>query len=277
MRLCKKTRKIFKKFLKTIIALQENHEVLHTCESKIFLSKYTNYNSWSFFCKERDQLIYEIEDFKLGCYFEYDDLPKEKMSQMRINRNGITVSESGPHKGGHRHGGHSHGGHSHGGHSHGGHSYGRHRHGRYRHGRHRHGGHGQSWTHKKSTFCDKTKERKKGNKDKSDYEKALRPSHVQMLADMSSFLSYFHILNIMKTKFLSAQGVYSHVSFTLVFFLWKLLYMDVVLCLLKIFILFYTSDSFVIGLFLIIAMTNIADSYIINLVDNNLLHDMNVN
>ncbi|GAB69163.1 hypothetical protein PCYB_145920, partial [Plasmodium cynomolgi strain B] len=109
---------------------------------------------------------------------------------------------------------------------------------------------------------------------KEDCEKALRPSHVQTIADMSSFLSHYHILNIIKSKFLSAHSVYEHVSFTLVFFVWKLLYMDVVLCLLKIFILFYTSDVLAIGLFLAIALANIANSYVIHLVDNNLMSDI---
>ncbi|ANQ11147.1 Uncharacterized protein PCOAH_00053450 [Plasmodium coatneyi] len=109
---------------------------------------------------------------------------------------------------------------------------------------------------------------------KEECEKALRPSHVQVIADMSSFLSHYHILNIIKSKFLSAHSVYEHVRFTLVFFVWKLLYMDVVLCLLKVFILFYTSDLLANVLFLVIALVNIANSYVIHLVDNNLMTDI---
>ncbi|EUD66048.1 hypothetical protein C922_03518 [Plasmodium inui San Antonio 1] len=109
---------------------------------------------------------------------------------------------------------------------------------------------------------------------KEDCEKALRPSYVQIIADMSSFLSHYRILNIMKSKFLSAHSIYEHMSFTLVFFVWKLLYLDVVLCLLKIFLLFYTSDIFAVGFFLAIALANIANSYVIHLMDNNLMSDM---
>lgn len=36
-------------------------------------------------------------------------------------------------------------------------------------------------------------------KEKTDYEKALAPKYVQMVADMSSILSFYHILNIMKS------------------------------------------------------------------------------
>ncbi|EDL44145.1 hypothetical protein, conserved [Plasmodium vivax] len=115
---------------------------------------------------------------------------------------------------------------------------------------------------------------RKMQRPREDCEKALRPSHVQTIADMSSFLSHYRILNVIKNKFLSAHSVYEHVSFTLVFFVWKLLYMDVVLCLLKIFILFYTSDVLAIGLFLAVALANIASSYVINLVDNNLMSDL---
>ncbi|KJP88731.1 hypothetical protein AK88_01612 [Plasmodium fragile] len=111
-------------------------------------------------------------------------------------------------------------------------------------------------------------------KRKNYFEKALRPSHVQTIADMSSFLSHYHILNIIKSKFLSAHSIYEHVRFTLVFFVWKLLYMDVVLCLLKIFILFYTSDLLTNALFIVTALVNIANSYVIHLVDNNLMSDI---
>ncbi|ETB61839.1 hypothetical protein YYC_01650 [Plasmodium yoelii 17X] len=114
-------------------------------------------------------------------------------------------------------------------------------------------------------------------KEKTNYEKALVPKYVQMVADMSSILSFYHILNIMKSKFLSAHNLYSHVSFTLIFFIWKLLYMDIILFLLKFYILFYSSDKLIIEIILFISLTNMVTSYIINLVDNNLLNYTNFN
>ncbi|GAW83710.1 hypothetical protein, conserved [Plasmodium gonderi] len=115
------------------------------------------------------------------------------------------------------------------------------------------------------------------NQQKNECELALLPSYVQIIADMSFFLSHYHILNIIKNKFLSAKNVYNHMNFTLIFFVWKILYMDVVLFLLKFFILFYTNDILAISFFLIISLTNIANSYIINLVDNNLMNDISSN
>ncbi|CXJ25003.1 conserved Plasmodium protein, unknown function [Plasmodium berghei] len=114
-------------------------------------------------------------------------------------------------------------------------------------------------------------------KEKTDYEKALAPKYVQMVADMSSILSFYHILNIMKSKFLSAHNLYSHISFTLIFFIWKLLYMDIILFLLKFYILFYSSDKLIIEIILFISLANMVISYIINLVDNNLLNYANFN
>ncbi|CDO65609.1 conserved Plasmodium membrane protein, unknown function [Plasmodium reichenowi] len=117
---------------------------------------------------------------------------------------------------------------------------------------------------------------RKKHKDNPDYEKALLPTHVQVIANMSSFLSYFHILNILKMKFLSAHNIYAHITFTIVFFVWKLLYTDIVLCLLKVFFLFYTDDVLSITLFLLISVVNIVNSYLINLLDHNLLSDINM-
>ncbi|KEG03946.1 conserved Plasmodium protein, unknown function [Plasmodium vinckei vinckei] len=114
-------------------------------------------------------------------------------------------------------------------------------------------------------------------KEKKNYEKALVPKHVQAIADMSSILSYYHILNILKSKFLSAHNLYYHISFTLIFFIWKLLYMDIILFLLKFYILFYSGDKLTIEIILFISLANIVISYIINLVDNNLLNYTNFN
>ncbi|SCM25508.1 conserved Plasmodium protein, unknown function [Plasmodium chabaudi adami] len=114
-------------------------------------------------------------------------------------------------------------------------------------------------------------------KEKKGYEKALVPKQVQAIADMSSILSYYHILNIMKSKFLSAHNLYYHISFTLILFIWKLLYMDIILFLLKFYILFYSGDKLTIEIILFISLANIVISYIINLVDNNLLNYTNFN
>ncbi|CAD2114179.1 conserved Plasmodium protein, unknown function [Plasmodium vinckei petteri] len=114
-------------------------------------------------------------------------------------------------------------------------------------------------------------------KEKKSYEKALVPKQVQAIADMSSILSYYHILNIMKSKFLSAHNLYYHISFTLIFFIWKLLYMDIILFLLKFYILFYSGNKLTIEIILFISLANIVISYIINLVDNNLLNYTNFN
>ncbi|CRH02761.1 conserved Plasmodium protein, unknown function [Plasmodium relictum] len=118
---------------------------------------------------------------------------------------------------------------------------------------------------------------KNKNNNKINYEKALTPSYVQFIANVSHFLAFFHILNIIKVKFLSAHNIYSHISFTIIFFVWKLLYMDIVLCLLKIFILFYTDNNVTVLMFLLISVINILNSYLINLLDHNLLNDININ
>ncbi|CRG96971.1 conserved Plasmodium protein, unknown function [Plasmodium gallinaceum] len=133
------------------------------------------------------------------------------------------------------------------------------------------------YSEKKKKNIIKIKIKKNRNNNKINYEKALMPSYVQFIANTSYFLSFFHILNIMKVKFLSAHNIYSHISFTIVFFVWKLLYMDVVLCLLKFFILFYTDDNLIVAMFLLISIINILNSYLINLLDHNLLNDININ
>ncbi|CAD2105543.1 conserved Plasmodium protein, unknown function [Plasmodium vinckei brucechwatti] len=94
-------------------------------------------------------------------------------------------------------------------------------------------------------------------KEKKSYEKALVPKQVQAIADMSSILSYYHILNIMKSKFLSAHNLYYHISFTLIFFI--------------------CGNKLTIEIILFISLANIVISYIINLVDNNLLNYTNFN
>lgn len=65
--------------------------------------------------------------------------------------------------------------------------------------------------------------------------------------------------------------------FTQIFKYRKLLYMDIILFLLKFYILFYSSDKLIIEIILFISLANMVISYIINLVDNNLLNYANFN
>ncbi|SBS94407.1 conserved Plasmodium membrane protein, unknown function [Plasmodium malariae] len=165
---CCKVKRVLKNFLRVMIALRSNNEVLHESESKIFLNKYTNYNSWCFFYKESKTTSYDLENLRRVYNSEIEKLRKIKINNNNMSRNNLSTNLLSGNR----------------------------------------------------ISSHKTKGKKKKRKDKMDHEKALLPAHVQNLANISSFLCYFHILNIMKNKFLSAHSVYAHVSFTLVFFVW---------------------------------------------------------
>ncbi|SPJ11531.1 conserved Plasmodium membrane protein, unknown function [Plasmodium sp. DRC-Itaito] len=199
-----KMKRAFVCILRNMIKLRTNEKNIHERKSKIFFSKYTNYNSWSIFYNDNSCLTCEINSLPL---IDETDSQYEEILRKKI------------------------------------------------------------YNHKTT---------RKKHKDNPDYEKALLPTYVQIIANMSSFLSYYHILNILKMKFLSAHNIYAHITFTIVFFVWKLLYTDIVLCLLKIFFLFYTDDVLSISLFLLISVVNIVNSYLINLLDHNLLNDINM-
>ncbi|SOV16981.1 conserved Plasmodium membrane protein, unknown function [Plasmodium sp. gorilla clade G2] len=199
-----KMKRAFAWILRNMIELRSNDKNINERKSKIFFSKYTNYNSWSIFYNDNSCLTCEINSLPLidETDSEYEEILRKKIYSHKTTR--------------------------------------------------------------------------KKHKHNPEYEKALLPTHVQIIANMSSFLSYYHILNILKMKFLSAHNIYAHITFTIVFFVWKLLYTDIVLCLLKIFFLFYTEDVLSISLFLLISVVNIVNSYLINLLDHNLLNDINM-
>ncbi|CAG9472406.1 conserved Plasmodium protein, unknown function [Plasmodium vivax] len=233
-------RRAAKRLLRGMLSVRERSQMVGPPPPKIFFSKYVSYNSWSFAFHQGAPFKGNKEMLKMLRGSDSDDSQRATARAVRLNRGREKTKRT-----------------------------------------KRRGALDGCEQREQCEQRDQPDRRdlhdqtgRKMQRPREDCEKALRPSHVQTIADMSSFLSHYRILNVIKNKFLSAHSVYEHVSFTLVFFVWKLLYMDVVLCLLKIFILFYTSDVLAIGLFLAVALANIASSYVINLVDNNLMSDL---
>ncbi|VWU51484.1 conserved membrane protein, unknown function [Hepatocystis sp. ex Piliocolobus tephrosceles] len=238
-----KTRKTIKRFITSFIKLKKNKRISsNEIEPNIFLNKYTSYNSWNFLCIESKTHYWE-ENWLQNLYnSDLYNLQEIKIKKNKLKRSNITNNNL-----------------------------------KYDNIKNNN----INTNNIKNSMSNRTNDKKMDKhgikiKNKIIYERALLPSYVQMIANLSSFLSFFQVLNILKIKFLSAHSFYAHASFTMLLFLLKVLSMDIVLCVFKFFCSFYSPNNLVMGLFLFISVFNIINTYIINLADNNLLDDMDI-